>query len=33
LFEVTFGIWLIARGFASAPAPEPSGAAVPVAAG
>src|SRR5215213_3996220 len=33
LFELAFGIWLIARGFASAPAPEPSSAAVPVAAG
>jgi hypothetical protein len=33
LFELTFGIWLIARGFSSAPAPEPSSAAVPVAAG
>ena len=31
LFELTFGIWLIAKGFSSAPAPEPSGAAVPVA--
>ena len=32
LFELTFGIWLIAKGFSSAPAPEPSSAAVPVAA-
>jgi hypothetical protein len=33
LFELTFAIWLIAKGFSSAPAPEPSSAAVPVAAG
>jgi hypothetical protein len=32
LFELTFGIWLIAKGFSSASAPEPSSAAVPVAA-
>jgi len=32
LFEVTFGIWLIAKGFRSTSAPEPSSAAVPVAA-
>src|SRR3954467_684067 len=32
LFELTFGIWLIAKGFSSAPAPQPAGAAVPVAA-
>jgi hypothetical protein len=33
LFEfVALPIWLIAKGFSSAPAPEPSGAAVPVAA-
>ena len=32
LFEWTFAIWLIAKGFSSAPAPEPSSAAVPVAA-
>ena len=32
LFELTFGIWLIAKGFSSARAPEPAGAAVPVAA-
>jgi hypothetical protein len=31
-FELTFGIWLIAKGFSSAPAPEPAGAAVAVAA-
>jgi hypothetical protein len=32
LFELTFGIWLIAKGFSSARAPQPAGAAVPVAA-
>jgi hypothetical protein len=32
LFELTFGIWLIAKGFSSPPAPEPSSTAVPVAA-
>src|SRR6185312_14085778 len=32
LFELTFAIWLIAKGYSSPPRPEPSGAAVPVAA-
>src|SRR3954463_6701376 len=32
LFELTFGIWLIAKGFSSARAPEPAGSAVAVAA-
>src|SRR3954454_20983987 len=31
-FELTFGIWLIAKGFSSARASQPAGAAVPVAA-
>src|SRR4051812_41489219 len=31
-FELTFGIWLIAKGFSSARAPEPAGVAVAVAA-
>jgi hypothetical protein len=31
-FELTFGIWLIAKGFSSARAPQPAGAALAVAA-
>src|SRR5215212_8812739 len=32
LFELTFGIWLIAKGFSSTAAPRPTRATVPVAA-